>query len=128
MMTPFKTVLVLLLFALPFSRSSSRDDAKVELRSVLKSTCVDWWPKRCKLKSQRQPKRFRNNCGKKNNQFGFCCKTQARSSLQKSWGETRFMGSKIPKKRENPQNFKHMGLFSVLRFSWRMHFKLKFSM
>jgi len=41
---------------------------------------------------------------------------QARSSPEKTWCETGFMVCKIPKNRENPQNFKHLALFPS--FSW----------
>ena len=75
MMTPFKEVLVLLLFALPFSKSSSRYDGKAKLSSAVESTCRDWWPNRCKWERKNQLEIFGKNCGEKGSKTGFCCKT-----------------------------------------------------
>ena len=121
MMTPFKEVLVLLLVALPFSKSSSHYDGTAKLSSAVESKCEDLWPQKCKKERKHHLEVFSKNCGKKGSRTGFCCETcndlhDQGLIIDSKADEMSPVGKNIEEQPETCRKeslFNHQGAFSV---------------
>ena len=125
MMTVFKDVLVLLLFATPLLRSASLSDETVKTISVGESKCRDWRPRWCKKASLKQPKRFEKNCGKIGRKPGkICCKTceDLRAKTGRTVPKDFEVSQSLPSSRPKWRNMKPKK-DGVLTLTWKVNYE-----